>query len=423
MKKKTKLLIILDGWGHSSNKEYNAIAKAKTPNLDKIFAKHPHTLISASGTGVGLPEAQMGSSEVGHINLGAGRVVKQESSRVSDDIANGNFYINHTLKKTIDYANNNTKAIHVMGLLSEGGVHSELGHIFAMLRMLANNKCSRVYIHIFTDGRDSPPKSAKKYIKKLEELIKIIGVGKIVSVVGRYYAMDRDNRWQRTKLAYELIRYGRASFNAKTPTDAINKAYLRGESDEFILPTTIAQQVAVKKEDIIIFMNFRADRARQITSAFTHDNFENFIREEHILVEFICLTQYKKNFDLKVIYEKQKLNNTIGKYIADLGYTQLRIAESEKYAHITFFFNGGVERIFSGEDRILIPSPDVKTYDEKPAMSAFELTDRLVEEINSNKYNLIVCNYANADMVGHSGKIDATISAVEAVDVCLGEDL
>ncbi len=421
MKKDTKLLIILDGWGHSSAKQYNAIAQAKTPNLDKIFAKHPHTLIHTSGSNVGLPNKQMGNSEVGHINLGAGRVVKQEFTRITDDIANGDFYRNHIFKNAIYYANNNKKAIHVMGLLSDGGVHSHQEHIFAMLDMLARQKCSKVFIHIFTDGRDCPPKSAKQYITKLEAVINKLGIGKIVSVIGRYHSMDRDNRWGRIRHAYELIRYGMAKFSAKDATEAVDMAYARGESDEFISSTKIGTGTLINKGDVLIFMNYRADRARQITQPFTDENFQGFSIGNYLPIQYFCLTEYKKEFNLPVAYPNRKINNVLGKYLSNLGYTQLRIAETEKYAHVTFFLNGGVEKPFNGEDRILIPSPDVLTYDKKPEMSAFKLTERLVDSINSKKYNLIICNYANADMVGHSGKLAPTIKAVEAVDTCLGK--
>ncbi len=421
MKKDTKLLIILDGWGHSSNKEYNAIAQAKTPNLDKIFAKHPHTLIHTSGGNVGLPGKQMGNSEVGHLNLGAGRVVRQEFTRISADIANGGFYHNPIFKNAINYASDNKKAIHIMGLLSDGGVHSHQEHIFAILNMLAKEQYHKVFIHIFTDGRDCPPKSAKKYIAKLEAVINKLGIGKIASVIGRYHSMDRDNRWGRIRHAYELIHSGRAKFSAKNATDAIDIAYDRGESDEFISSTTIGKGTTVNKGDVVIFMNYRADRARQITQAFTDENFQGFSRGNYLPIQYFCLTEYKKEFNLPVAYPTQKLNNVLGKYLSNLGYTQLRIAETEKYAHVTFFLNGGIEKPFNGEDRVLIPSPDVLTYDEKPEMSAFELTEKLLSYINSRKYNLIICNYANTDMVGHSGKLAPTIKAVETVDNCLGK--
>ena len=419
MKKKTKLLIILDGWGHAENKAHNAIAQAKTPMWDKLCATYPNTLIHTSGGNVGLPGNQMGNSEVGHLNLGAGRIVKQEFTRISEDITSGDFYRNPILKNALNYAKCNKKAVHIMGLLSDGGVHSHEIHIMAFLEALAKENLKNIYLHIFTDGRDCPPKSAKNYIKRLENKISQLKVGKIVSVIGRYHAMDRDNRWNRTRHAYELIRYGRAAFKTNSASDAIDSAYKRGEVDEFISSTSIGAP-ALQKGDVLICMNYRADRIRQITQAFTDENFQGFSRGTFLPIEFVCLTEYKKEFNLPVIYPARKLNNVLGKYISNLGLTQLRIAETEKYAHVTFFINGGAEKPFNGEERLLVPSPDVATYDLKPEMSAFELTDALVERIASRKYDLIICNYANTDMVGHSGKLKAAVRAVEVVDSCLG---
>lgn len=419
MKKNTKLLIILDGWGESKTIEHNAIAQANTPTIDKLKAKHPNTLIHTSGNNVGLPGGQMGNSEVGHLNLGAGRIVRQDFTRIGDEIANGDFHRNLVFRNAMTYANDNKKAIHIMSLLSDGGVHSHQSHLHAMLDMLKQQQCERVYLHIFTDGRDCSPKSAKKYITKLEEKIQEVGIGRIVSVIGRYYAMDRDNRWDRVRCAYELIHHGRAKFSANSAIEAVDLAYQRDEFDEFIASTRIGEAMPIKKGDVLIYLNYRADRARQITQAFTDENFQGFSRGVFTPIQYVCLTEYKKDFNLPVAYPTQKLNNVLGKYLANLGLTQLRIAETEKYAHVTFFLNGGVEKPFNGEERILIPSPDVATYDCQPEMSAAELTDSLVEAVNSRQYDLIICNYANTDMVGHSGKLPATIKAVEAVDGCL----
>lgn len=417
---KNKVLIILDGWGHSEKTEHNAIAQAKTPTWDKFKKDFPHSLINTSGKNVGLPGEQMGNSEVGHLNLGAGRIVKQDFTRIHNDIANGDFFKNPILKNSLEYANDNKKSVHIMGLLSDGGVHSHQEQIESMLEMTKKYGCEKVYLHIWTDGRDCPPKSAKKYITSLEDKIKRLGVGEIVSLIGRYFSMDRDNRWSRIRNSYELIAHGKSKYIAKTALKAIDMAYERDESDEFIESTIIGSPTKVNKGDVIIFMNYRADRARQITQAFTDENFQGFSRGTFIPNQFICLTEYKKDFNLPVAYPASKLNNVLGKYLSNLGLTQLRIAETEKYAHVTFFLNGGIEQPFSGEDRELIPSPDVATYDLQPEMSAFELTDKLAEKIESQKYNLIICNFANTDMVGHSGNLEAAIKAVETVDTCLG---
>ncbi len=419
-KKQTKLLVILDGWGHSQTQENNAIALANTPVWDRFNQEFSHSLIHTSGKNVGLPGEQMGNSEVGHLNLGAGRVVKQDFTRIQNEIENGDFFRNPILKSSLEYANDNNKAVHIMGLLSDGGVHSHDEHIHAMLEMAHQYGCKDVYLHLFTDGRDCGQKSAKKYIEALETKISELGCGEIASIIGRYYSMDRDHRWARVRCAYELIAQGKGKFLAKTPSDAIDMAYERGETDEFIQSTVINAPTKIENGDVMVFMNYRADRARQITQAFADENFQGFSRGTYIPTHFLCLTEYKKDFNLPVAYPSSKLNNVLGKYLSNLGMTQLRIAETEKYAHVTFFLNGGVERPFNGEDRILIPSPDVATYDLKPEMSAFELTDELVENIENQKYDLIICNFANTDMVGHSGKLEAAIKAVEAVDACLG---
>ena len=418
-KKNTKLLLILDGWGHSDTVENNAIALAKTPVWDRLNQQFENSLILTSGKKVGLPGEQMGNSEVGHLNLGAGRVVKQALARIHNEIENGDFFRNPVLKNSLEYANDNNKAVHIMGLLSDGGVHSHENHIHSMLEMAHKEGCKQVYLHIFTDGRDCAQKSAEKYIQKLEDKIIELGTGEIASVIGRYFSLDRDNRWSRVRCAYELIAKGKGKFLAKTAVEAVRQAYERDETDEFIQSTVIKSPTKINKGDLLIFMNYRADRARQITQAFTDENFQGFSRGTFTPIQFVCLTEYKKDFNLPVAYPSSKLNNVLGEYLADLGMTQLRIAETEKYAHVTFFLNGGVERPFNGEDRVLIPSPEVATYDLQPEMSAFELTDALVENIESQKYDLIICNFANTDMVGHSGILDAAIKAVEAVDACL----
>ncbi|CAC9562821.1 2,3-bisphosphoglycerate-independent phosphoglycerate mutase (EC 5.4.2.12) [uncultured Gammaproteobacteria bacterium] len=418
--KQTKVLIILDGWGHSEVVENNAVALARTPVWDKFNTQFAHTLISTSGKEVGLPGEQMGNSEVGHLNLGAGRIVKQDFTRIQNEIGNGDFFRNPILKNSLEYANDNSKAVHIMGLLSDGGVHSHEEQMYAMLEMSKQYGCQEVYLHIFADGRDCAQKSAKNYILKLEDKITEFGIGEIASVIGRYFSLDRDNRWSRVRCAYELIAKGKGAFLAQSAVEAIDMAYERGETDEFVQSTVIKAPTKIQKGDVMIFMNYRADRARQITQAFTDESFQGFSRGTFVPIQFVCLTEYKKEFNLPVVYPAAKLNNVLGKYLSNLGMTQLRIAETEKYAHVTFFLNGGIERPFYGEDRILIPSPDVATYDLKPEMSIFELTDELAENIESQKYDLIICNFANTDMVGHSGKLGAAIKAVEAVDTCLG---
>ena len=418
--KKKKLLIILDGWGHSNIIDNNAIAQANTPTWDKLNQQYLHSLIDTSGKSAGLPAGHMGNSEVGHLNIGAGRIVNQYFSRINEEIKNFKFFNNPLLTSLLKHTKRYKKAVHIMGMLSDGGVHSHEKHIHAMLDMAHRYGCIDVYLHIFTDGRDSYQKSAKKYIKSLEDKIGKLKIGKITSVVGRYFAMDRDNNWSRIRCAYELIVDSKADFLAKTAMQAIEMAYKRGETDEFIKPT-IVHQVSIKKDDLIIFMNYRADRARQITQVFTDDNFKAFKRSNFIVKRFVCLTQYGDNLGLPVVYKPIELKNGLTQYLSNLGKTQLKIAETEKYAHVTFFFNGGVEKPFSLEKRILVKSPNVATYDLLPEMSAFEVTFKLVENIVKQKYDLIICNFANADMVGHSGNLSAAIKAVEAIDKCLSK--
>jgi len=417
----TKLLLILDGWGYSSNTSNNAIALANTPNWDFFLENYPNTLISTSGESVGLPDGQMGNSEVGHLTIGSGRIIEQDFTRIDNDIKSGEFFNNAVLCQALSATSQKDKAVHILGLLSDGGVHSHQDHIFALLKLAKQRKCEKVYIHVFTDGRDTPPNSALNYVAELEAKILELGVGKIVSIVGRFYAMDRDYRWERISKAYELIAQGKAEHSSNSAQEAIQKSYDLGENDEFIAPTVVGAPVKVNQDDLIIFMNYRADRARQITLALTSTKFDKFTRDHFSPCNFVCLTEYKKDFRLACAYPPISVKNTLGDCISDLGFSQLRIAETEKYAHVTFFFNGGVEDILPGEDRKLIQSPHVKTYDLKPEMSAYELTDNLVSEIRNQKYKLIICNFANTDMVGHTGNLEAAIKAVESVDSCLGK--
>jgi len=423
-KHKPMLLIILDGWGYSEATEFNAINHANTPTWDRLWEQYPHTLIRGSGAEVGLPTGQMGNSEVGHLNLGAGRVVYQEFTRVSRAIRTGSFFTNQTLTDGVDLAINSGKAVHILGLLSDGGVHSHEEHIQAMAKLAVERGADKVYLHAFLDGRDTPPKSAESSIKAMNETFQSLGHGSIASIVGRYYAMDRDHRWPRVKAAYDLMTSGKADYRAPDALSALQMAYDRGETDEFIKPTAIVpsggRPVAISEGDVVIFMNYRSDRARQITRPFIEPDFSDFKLETRPeLGAFISLTEYSADFDIPVAFPPERLQNVFGEYIAGLGLHQLRIAETEKYAHVTFFFNGGVEQPFAFEDRILVPSPDVATYDMKPEMSAPELTDKLVEAIKSEKYDTIICNYANPDMVGHTGNFEATVKAIEALDACL----
>ncbi|WP_228767115.1 MULTISPECIES: 2,3-bisphosphoglycerate-independent phosphoglycerate mutase [Thiomicrorhabdus] len=423
-------LIILDGWGYREETDYNAIALADTPNFDNLMAENPHTLISTSGLDVGLPHGQMGNSEVGHTNLGAGRVVYQELTRIQKDIDDGRFFDNNALLTAIDKANSRGRNVHIMGLLSDGGVHSHINHIKAAIKMSVDHG-AKTYLHIFTDGRDTPPQSALKYIEDIENYMSEIGGGRIVSVIGRFYALDRDNRWDRTEEAYGVICCGNSNFTANSASQAVEEAYERGETDEFIQSTSIPSKkgkiTKIKDGDSVIFMNFRSDRARQLTRAFILSDFGEFHRcSTPVLSSFVTLTEYHKNFEsfgATIAYRPTKLKNTFGEVISNLGLSQLRIAETEKYAHVTFFLNGGVEAPYKGEDRILVPSPKVRTYDMQPEMSVPELTEKLVEAIQSGKYDTFICNIANPDMVGHTGNLPACIKAVEAVDEALGKIL
>lgn len=422
--RQVNLLVVLDGFGYNEATEYNAIALADTPTWDALWAQQPHTLISGSGKDVGLPAGQMGNSEVGHMNLGAGRVVYQDFTRINRAIEQGEFVNNRSINAAFKKLKKSGGALHVMGLLSPGGVHSHEQQIFALLRGAAERGIKDIYLHAFLDGRDTPPRSAEASIKAAQDLFKSLGNGSIASIVGRYYAMDRDNRWDRQEQAYNLIVRGEAPFHADSALDALKQGYKRGENDEFVQPTAIHNAgdmpVSLHAEDAVIFMNFRSDRARQLTRAMTDPDFTGFKRRSFVPVtEFVTLTRYADDISAPCAFDQQHLSNTLGEYLAKLDKRQLRIAETEKYAHVTFFFSGGVETPYDGEDRLLIPSPDVATYDLKPEMSAVELTDKLVKAIGSGTYDVIICNYANGDMVGHTGKLEPAKKAVETLDACL----
>ncbi len=419
--KKPLVLLILDGWGHREAPEDNAIHNANTPTWDRLWANAPKTLISSSGMSVGLPDGQMGNSEVGHMSLGAGRIVYQNISRIDKAIADGDFFSNPVYVEAIDKAIANDKAVHLFGLLSPGGVHSHEDHIYAMVNMAAQRGAKKVYVHAFLDGRDTPPRSAEHSLQVLSDQFEQLGCGRIASLVGRYYAMDRDNRWERVKAAYDLLTEAKADYQADTATAGLQTAYDRDENDEFVSPTVIQaagqESAAIVDGDSVIFMNFRADRAREISRAFTDTDFTGFERKLHPqLASFVTSTQYAADIDAPCAYPPEELNNSFGELMANLDKTQLRIAETEKYAHVTFFFSGGKEDLYQGEDRVLVPSPDVATYDLQPEMSAPEVTEKLVEAINSNKYDVIICNYANGDMVGHTGNYAAAVKAAEAID-------
>jgi len=418
-------LIILDGWGYRENPHFNAIALAKKPTWDYLWKHYPHTLISGSGRCVGLPEGQMGNSEVGHLTMGAGRLVQQDLTRIDDAIQNGQFFSHPLLLETFKRARETNKAVHILGLLSPGGVHSEEKQIHALIKYAAQQRVQQVYIHAFLDGRDTPPRSAEASLRALMEHCQQVQCGKIASLIGRYYAMDRDNRWERVAKAYQLIVQGKADYEAPTPLAGLQAAYDRGENDEFIKSTCIHSPsepaITMKEGDTVIFMNFRADRARELTRALIETNFQGFAREVWPKLHLLTLTQYDATFKVPVIFTPTQLNNNLGEYISQLGLRQLRIAETEKYAHVTFFFNGGIEQPYPGEERILIPSPKVATYDLKPEMSAHELADRLVAEIKRQAHEVIICNFANPDMVGHTGNLPATIKAIETIDQCLGK--
>ncbi|MBL8300424.1 MAG: 2,3-bisphosphoglycerate-independent phosphoglycerate mutase [Rhodanobacteraceae bacterium] len=419
---KPVLLLILDGWGHRTETDYNAIALARCPNWRRLLATCPHDLVDTHGLHVGLPDDQMGNSEVGHMNIGAGRVVYQDLTRIDTDISTGSFFNNSALLQACAAAKSGSGTLHVFGLVSPGGVHSHENHIFALLELAARNQVPRIAVHAFLDGRDMPPKSAEPSLRALEARCSATPGAFVATVSGRYYAMDRDQRWDRVQLAYDAIAEARAGFHAASAVGALASAYARGENDEFVKPTVIGEGAAVGDGDAVVFMNFRADRARQLSQVFTDTAFDGFVRDRRIaLSAFVTLTEYSASLAVSAVaYRPQSMANTLGEYLSGLGKTQLRIAETEKYAHVTFFFSGGREAPYPGEERVLIPSPKVATYDLKPEMSCPELTDQLVAAIASGRFDFIACNIANPDMVGHTGMLDAAVAAVEAVDVALG---
>ena len=414
-------LIILDGFGCREETKGNAIAAARTPHLDHLMACCPHTRIGASGMDVGLPDGQMGNSEVGHTNIGAGRIVYQELTRITKSFDEGEALGNPALTAAMENARRPGQALHLMGLLSDGGVHSHIRHLYGLMEMARRFAVERVYLHCFMDGRDVPPTSGIEFIAALQQKIKELGLGQIATVSGRYYAMDRDNRWERVKLAYDAIVNGEGNKDPD-PVAVMQKSYDAGVTDEFIVPTVATEGAGIKAGDSVIFFNFRPDRARELTRTLVDPDFAGFEREKGFFpLTYICMTQYDATMpNVEVAYRPESLANTLGEYLSRLGKTQLRIAETEKYAHVTFFFNGGVEAPYEGEDRVLIPSPKVATYDLQPEMSAYAVTDEAVRRIESGRYDVIILNYANCDMVGHTGVFEAAVKAVEAVDTCLG---
>ena len=420
--KKPLLLMILDGFGIGKHDNTNAIFNAKKPNIDKLFSSNPITQIGASGMDVGLPDGQMGNSEVGHTNIGAGRIVYQELTRITKTINEDKLKENDAIVGAMDSALKNGTALHLMGLLSSGGVHSHNTHLYGILELAKKKGLDKVYIHAFLDGRDVPPSSAAEFVEECMKETEKIGVGKIATVMGRYYAMDRDNRWDRVEKAYAAMVYGEG-VEADCPVCAVKNSYEQGVTDEFVVPAVIKDGATIKPNDSVIFYNFRPDRAREITRALVDPEFKGFERKNGFFpLRYVCMTQYDATMpNVEVAFKPQTLNNTMGEYISSLGMEQLRIAETEKYAHVTFFFNGGVEKQYPGEDRILVKSPAVATYDLQPEMSAYEVTDKLVPAIKSGKYDMIILNFANCDMVGHTGVFEAAVKAVEAVDTCVGK--
>ena len=425
MSKKPTVLMILDGYGLNEKKEGNAVAEGKTPVMDKLMAEYPFVKGNASGMAVGLPDGQMGNSEVGHLNMGAGRIVYQDLTKITKAIQDGDFFENKALLAACENVKENHSALHLMGLVSDGGVHSHNTHIYGLLEMAKRQGIEKVYVHCFLDGRDTPPASGKEYVEELEAKMAEIGVGQVATVMGRYYAMDRDNRWDRVEKAYRAMVYGEGEKAVSGP-EGIQISYDKDTTDEFVLPTIVEKDGApvatIQDNDSIIFFNFRPDRAREITRTFCDDEFAGFERGERIKTVFVCFTEYDVTIENKqVAFVKEEITNTFGEFLAANGMKQARIAETEKYAHVTFFFNGGVEEPNEGEDRILVKSPKVATYDLKPEMSAYEVCDKLTDAIRSGKYDVIIINFANPDMVGHTGVETAAIKAIEAVDECVGK--
>ncbi|MCD6435522.1 MAG: 2,3-bisphosphoglycerate-independent phosphoglycerate mutase [Clostridiales bacterium] len=416
-------LIILDGWGISDKMNGNAVKIANTPNFDRLTASYPNIEIEASGMDVGLPDGQMGNSEVGHLNIGAGRIVYQELTRITKAIKDGVFFENEAFLGAIENAKKNNSSLHLLGLLSDGGVHSHINHIKGLIDLAKKNNIDKLYLHVFMDGRDTPPNSGIEYINEIEKYMVGVGVGKIATVSGRYYAMDRDNRWERVEKAYNALANG-VGIQKESAVELIKENYSNDVTDEFIIPSVIIDEgkpiASIKENDSVIFFNFRPDRARELTDAFTEEGFSGFSRELFKLY-YVTITKYDERFkNVHIAFKPQVIKNTLGEYVSKKGKKQLRIAETEKYAHVTFFFNGGVEKENEGEDRILVSSPKVATYDLKPEMSSYEVTDKLLEAIDRDYYDLIILNYANADMVGHTGVLEAAVKAVEAVDENLG---
>ncbi len=423
--RKPVALIILDGWG-VQHTESSAFIKAKAPTWDRLWGEHPHAFIGTSGMDVGLPEGQMGNSEVGHMNIGAGRVVYQNFTRISKAIVDGDFFTNPVLVEAVERAVAANKAVHVLGLLSPGGVHSHEEHLAATCKLAAERGAQQIYVHAFLDGRDTPPQSAEASIRYLEAELAKLGKGKIASLCGRYFAMDRDNRWDRVQKAYDAMTGHQAEYTASTALEALQAAYERGETDEFVKPTILVDEQgqalgAIAAGDSLINVNFRPDRAREITRALVEADFDGFNRARYVPVHYVMMTEYAADIATPCAYPPESLSNTLGEYLANLGKTQLRIAETEKYAHVTFFFSGGREEPYPGETRILVPSPQVATYDLQPEMSAPEVTDKLCAAIRSGEFDFIACNFANGDMVGHTGDYDAAVKAIEAVDACLAK--
>lgn len=425
MKDKLTMLMILDGFGDNNNQDGNAIKLAKTPNIDRLMKKYDNTEIATSGLDVGLPEGQMGNSEVGHTNIGAGRIVYQELTRITKSIEDGEFFTNPEFIAAIENCKKNHSKLHILGLVSDGGVHSHIRHLYGLLEMARRRDFEDVYVHCFLDGRDTPPASAESYVVKLQEKMQEKEIGKIASICGRFYSMDRDKRWERVQKCYDALVNGEGK-KASSSVKAIEDSYQKEVFDEFVEPTLICNGdgpiATIEKNDSVIFFNFRPDRAREITRALVDTKFDGFETKKDLNLYYVCFTNYDETMpNVHVAFKKETLHNTFGEYISKLGRTQLRIAETEKYAHVTFFFNGGEEKLFEGEDRILVPSPKVETYDMKPEMSAYEVTDKVIEAIEKDYYDCVILNYANTDMVGHTGNLEAAIKAVEAVDECVGK--
>ena len=424
MSKKPVVLMILDGYGLNKTHEGNAVYEAKKPVMDRLMKECPFVEGQASGLAVGLPDGQMGNSEVGHLNMGAGRIVYQELTRITKSIQDGDFFSNEEFLAAVENCKKNNSALHLFGLLSDGGVHSHITHVYGLLELAKRNGLDKVFVHCFLDGRDTPPASGKDFVAALEEKMKELGVGKVASVMGRYYAMDRDNRWDRVELAYKALTAGEGN-KGTSATELIQASYDDGKTDEFVVPAVVTGEDGnaigtIKDNDSVIFFNFRPDRAREITRTLVDPEFDGFTRQ-FFPVTFVCNTEYDASMpNVEVAFPRVTVRNGLGEYLSQMGMTQLRIAETEKYAHVTFFFNGGSETVFPGEDRVLVPSPKVATYDKQPEMSAAEVTDKCVERIESGAYDVIILNFANCDMVGHTGVYDAAVKAVETVDSCVG---